>query len=233
MIWSVLSQFKWLLLFLHHAWRGHGARLSIRTKDPNNHSDTETGTLSRATSSSITSKSTCALNWGWRWGFSRIQNQPLILSRTPHSHSIVARTSLLSYYVFVQWKRWKEPASNIWRALWSHFEFNHCLKKNICFEWKIFLFSLLPKEQSLVEVMETLGSDEALPSAKLLPMKMKINTFSSSKEKSFCLLIQRELWLLSAKWLPIKKKIFGFWKRNIFCLWKILSHIFYGEEIYI
>ena len=45
-IWSVLSQFKWLLLFLHHAWRGHGARLSIRTKDPNNHSDTETGTLS-------------------------------------------------------------------------------------------------------------------------------------------------------------------------------------------
>ena len=47
-IWSVLSQFKWLLLFLHHAWRGHGARLSIRTKDPNNHSDTETGTLSRS-----------------------------------------------------------------------------------------------------------------------------------------------------------------------------------------
>ena len=45
-IWSVLSQFKWLLLFLHHAWRGHGARLSIRTKDLNNHSDTETGTLS-------------------------------------------------------------------------------------------------------------------------------------------------------------------------------------------
>ena len=45
-IWSVLSQFKWLLLFLHHAWRGHGARLSIRTKDPNNHSDTGTGTLS-------------------------------------------------------------------------------------------------------------------------------------------------------------------------------------------
>ena len=49
-IWSVLSQFKWLLLFLHHAWRGHGARLSIRTKDPNNHSDTETGTLSNITS---------------------------------------------------------------------------------------------------------------------------------------------------------------------------------------
>ena len=46
-IWSVLSQFKWLLLFLHHAWRGHGARLSIRTKDPNNHSDTETGTRSK------------------------------------------------------------------------------------------------------------------------------------------------------------------------------------------
>ena len=43
-IWSVLSQFKWLLLFLHHTWRGRGARLSIRTKDPN--SDTETGTLS-------------------------------------------------------------------------------------------------------------------------------------------------------------------------------------------
>ena len=46
-IWSVVSQFKWLILFLHHAWRGRGARLSIRTKDPNNHSDTETGTLSR------------------------------------------------------------------------------------------------------------------------------------------------------------------------------------------
>ena len=45
-IWSVLSQFKWLLLFLHHAWRGRGTRLSIRTKDPKNHSDTETGTLS-------------------------------------------------------------------------------------------------------------------------------------------------------------------------------------------
>ena len=45
-IWSVLSQFKWLLLFLHHAWRSHGARLGIRTKDPNNHSDSETGTLS-------------------------------------------------------------------------------------------------------------------------------------------------------------------------------------------
>ena len=46
-IWSVLSQFKWLLLFLHHTWRGRGTRLSIRTKDPNNHSDTETGTLSK------------------------------------------------------------------------------------------------------------------------------------------------------------------------------------------
>ena len=45
-IWSVLSQFKWPLLFLHHAWRGRGARLSIRTKDRNTHSDTETGTLS-------------------------------------------------------------------------------------------------------------------------------------------------------------------------------------------
>ena len=45
-IWSVLSQFKWLLLFLHHTWRGRGTRFSTRTKDPNNHSDTETGTLS-------------------------------------------------------------------------------------------------------------------------------------------------------------------------------------------
>ena len=91
---------------------------------------------------SITSKSTCALNWGWRWGFSRIQNQPLILSRTPHSHSSAARTSLLSCYVFVQWKRWKEPASNIWRALCSHFEFNHCLKKEYLFWMKnILIFS--------------------------------------------------------------------------------------------
>ena len=46
MIWSVLSQFKWLLLFLQHRGRGRRTRLSIRTKDPNNHSDTETGTLS-------------------------------------------------------------------------------------------------------------------------------------------------------------------------------------------
>ena len=46
-IWSVLSQFKWPLLFLHHRGRGRGTRLSIRTKDPNNHSGTETGTLSR------------------------------------------------------------------------------------------------------------------------------------------------------------------------------------------
>ena len=45
-IWSVLSQFKWPLLFLHHAWRGRGTRLGIRTKHPNNHSDTESGTLS-------------------------------------------------------------------------------------------------------------------------------------------------------------------------------------------
>ena len=45
-IWSVLSQFKWPLLFLHHAWRGLGTRLGIRTKHPNNHSDTESGTLS-------------------------------------------------------------------------------------------------------------------------------------------------------------------------------------------
>ena len=34
------------LFFLHHARRGRSTRLSIRTKDPNNHSDTETGTLS-------------------------------------------------------------------------------------------------------------------------------------------------------------------------------------------
>ena len=55
-IWSVLSQFKWLLLFLHHAWRGHGARLSIRTKDPNNNSDTETGTLSNLAPSTYFTK---------------------------------------------------------------------------------------------------------------------------------------------------------------------------------
>ena len=46
-IWSILSQFKWPLLFLHHAWRGRGTLLGIRTKHPNNHSDTESGTLSK------------------------------------------------------------------------------------------------------------------------------------------------------------------------------------------
>ena len=33
-------------LFCTPSQGGHGTRLSIRTKDPNNHSDTETGTLS-------------------------------------------------------------------------------------------------------------------------------------------------------------------------------------------
>ena len=42
-IWSVLSQFKWPLLFLHHRGRGRGTRLSIRSQDPNNSSDTERG----------------------------------------------------------------------------------------------------------------------------------------------------------------------------------------------
>ena len=68
-IWSVLSQFKWLLLFLHHAWRGHGARLSIRTKDPNNHSDTETGTLSKITLHSVTSNEFCETEFIKFWIF--------------------------------------------------------------------------------------------------------------------------------------------------------------------
>ena len=55
-IWSLLSQFKWPLLFLHHRGRGRGTRLSIRTKDHNNHSDTETGTLSRLFLPAINSK---------------------------------------------------------------------------------------------------------------------------------------------------------------------------------
>ena len=42
-IWSVLSQFKWPLLFLHHRGRGRGTRLSIRSQDPNNSSYTERG----------------------------------------------------------------------------------------------------------------------------------------------------------------------------------------------
>ena len=42
-IWSVLSQFKWPLLFLHHRGSGRGTRLSIRSQDPNNSSDTERG----------------------------------------------------------------------------------------------------------------------------------------------------------------------------------------------
>ena len=42
-IWSVLSQFKWPLLFLQHRGRGRRTRLSIRSQDPNNSSDTERG----------------------------------------------------------------------------------------------------------------------------------------------------------------------------------------------
>ena len=42
-IWSVLSQFKWPLLFLHHRGRGRGTRLSIRSQDQKNSSDTERG----------------------------------------------------------------------------------------------------------------------------------------------------------------------------------------------
>ena len=44
-IWAVLSQFKWALLFLDHAWRGCRTRLSIRQQDPNDSSDTETRCL--------------------------------------------------------------------------------------------------------------------------------------------------------------------------------------------
>ena len=40
------------LFFLHHARRGRSTRLSIRTKDPKNHSDTETGTLFSASTHS-------------------------------------------------------------------------------------------------------------------------------------------------------------------------------------
>ena len=42
-IWSVLSQFKWPLLFLQHRGKGRRTRLSIRSQDPNNSSDTERG----------------------------------------------------------------------------------------------------------------------------------------------------------------------------------------------
>ena len=49
-IWSVLSQFKWPLLFLHHRGRRRDTRLSIRSQDPNNSSDTETRCLVYSTS---------------------------------------------------------------------------------------------------------------------------------------------------------------------------------------
>ena len=42
-IWSVLSQFEWPLLFLQHRGKGRRTRLSIRSQDPNNSSDTERG----------------------------------------------------------------------------------------------------------------------------------------------------------------------------------------------
>ena len=55
-IWSVLSQFKWPLLFLHHRGRGRDTRLSIRSQDPNNSSDTERGPcLESATNGIISS----------------------------------------------------------------------------------------------------------------------------------------------------------------------------------
>ena len=44
---SAISDSNNILKVVKVSQRGHGTRLSIRTKDPNNHSDTETGTLSR------------------------------------------------------------------------------------------------------------------------------------------------------------------------------------------
>ena len=66
----------------------------------------------------------------------------------------------------------------------------------------------------MVEVMETLGSDEALPSAKLLPMKMKINTFSSLKENKFLSFDSTRTLIAVCQMTSNKKTIFGFW--NIF-----------------
>ena len=63
----------------------------------------------------------------------------------------------------------------------------------------------------MVEVMETLGSDEALPSAKLLPMKMKINTFSSLKGKKFLSFDSTKTLIAVCQMTSNKKKtIFGF-----------------------
>ena len=104
-------------------------------------------------------------------------------------------------------------------------------KKNICFEWKIFLFSLLPKEQSLVEVMETLGSDEVLPSAKLLPMKMKINTFSSLKENKFLSFDSTRTLIAVCQMTSNKKKNNWFLKKKYFFVYgKYWTTSFMGKK---
>ena len=64
--------------------------------------------------------------------------------------------------------------------------------------------------------------------------KWKLTLFRLWKRISFCLLIQRELWLLSAKWLPIRKKTIGFWKRNIFLFMENTEpHLLWGRNIHL
>ena len=67
----------------------------------------------------------------------------------------------------------------------------------------------------MVEVMETLGSDEALPSAKLLPMKMKINTFSSLKEKFFLSFDSAKTLSTACQIISNEKKHFFVFKKEI------------------
>ena len=94
-IWSLLSQFKWPLLFLHHRGRGHGTRLSIRTKDHNNHSDTETGTLSTQGSRSAIGEESgkgelpppVESDCGRKWHLPNIRCCPRIQTHI-HTHSL-------------------------------------------------------------------------------------------------------------------------------------------------
>ena len=68
----------------------------------------------------------------------------------------------------------------------------------------------------MVEVMETLGSDEVLPSAKLLPMKMKINTFSSLKENKFLSFDSTRTLIAVCQMTSNKKKNNWFLKKKYF-----------------
>ena len=86
----------------------------------------------------------------------------------------------------------------------------------------------------MVEVMETLGSDEALPSAKLLPMKMKINTFSSLKGKKFLSCDSTRTLIAVCQMTSNKKNNFWFLKMKYFLFMENTEpHLLWGRNIHL